>query len=118
MDLDSIDERQAFKLGFAAYCADKGMTPENATKFVKTATVGGLLGDMAQLGAMGLVALPAAAGLAIGGGIGHGAAKLNEPDITPEQIKAQEIANTYKVYTDRLKARRAYQKYRAARQLN
>lgn len=144
MDFDSIDEKQAFKLGFAAYCADQGLSPEDARAFVKSAepfTLAGLgtaaLAGGAYLGgkAMDLggqlannivpltknltlmgVGIPAAVGLAGGGALGYGAAKLNEPDITPEDIKAQELAETYKRYTDRLKARRAYQQYRAARQ--
>jgi hypothetical protein len=52
-----------------------------------------------------------------GGALGYGAAKMDEPDITPDDIKAKEIADTYKRYTDRLKARRTYQQYRAARQM-
>lgn len=111
MDFDSIDEKQAFKLGFTAYCADSNMAPEDATALVKAAA--GLL-DSAALLAVGL---PAAAGLVGGGALGYGAAKMDEPDITPDDIKAKEIADTYKRYTDRLKARRTYQQYRAARQM-
>ena len=111
MDFDSIDEKQAFKLGFAAYCADQQMSPDTATAFAKSALSWG------EMGALGLVGIPAAAGLAAGGALGYGAAKLDEPNVTPDDIKAKEIAETYKRYTDRLKARRAYQQYRSARQM-
>ena len=142
MDFDSIDEKQAFKLGFAAYCADQGLSPEDARAFVKSALpafgwplaaatagyVGGKILDFGgqlanniapitkNLTLLG-VGVPAAIGLAGGGALGYGAAKLNEPDITPDDIKAQELAETYKRYTDRLKSRRAYQQYRASRQM-
>ena len=111
MDFDSIDEKQAFKLGFAAYCADSNMTPDDATALVKAAV--GWLDSTALLA----VGLPAAAGLVGGGALGYGAAKMDEPNVTPDDIKAKEIADTYKRYTDRLKARRAYQQYRTARQM-
>ena len=134
MDFDSIDEKQAFKLGFAAYCSDQGMTTAEATQFAEksawgwgaaAAAIPGAISATGQALGHGVEAakklsliglgLPAAAGLALGGGLGYGAAKFNEPDITPEDIKAQEIAETYKRYTDRIKARRAYQQYREAR---
>ena len=110
MDFDSIDEKQAFKLGSAAYCADNGLTVEEASTLAKSASWTDALG-------LALVGVPAAAGLVGGGALGYGAAKLDEPDITPDDIKAKEIEETYKRYTDRLKARRAYQQYRAARQM-
>jgi hypothetical protein len=61
-----------------------------------------------------LAGVPIAAGLAGGAGLGYGLAKLNEPSVTEDDIKAQELAQTYKIYADRLKARQAYQKYRQA----
>lgn len=62
-----------------------------------------------------LAGVPIAAGLAGGAGLGYGLAKLNEPRVDENDIKAQELAQTYKIYTDRIKARQAYQKYRQAR---
>lgn len=119
MDFDTVDSKQAFKLGFAAYCADHGYTAEEAVALSKYA---GVVGDTAAVAgnaapyalALGF-GIPAALGLAGGGALGYGAAKFDEPETTPDDIKAQEIADTYKRYTDRLKARRAYQQYRAAR---
>jgi alanine dehydrogenase len=112
MDFDSIDEKRAFKLGFAAYCADNKLTPQAAAHLATKAASG--WGENLGLLAVGL---PAAVGLVGGGALGMGAAKMDEPSTTPEDIKAKEIQDTYKRYTDRLKARRAYQQYRAARQI-
>jgi hypothetical protein len=117
MDFDSINEKQAFKLGFAAYCAEQGMTPEEATNLAVKKAAGGYIDALKAMSYLG-VGIPAAAGMALGGGLGYGAAKLDEPDITPEDIQAKEVAETYKRYTDRLKSRRAYQQYRAARPIN
>lgn len=64
---------------------------------------------------LALGALPAL-GLVAGGALGHGAAKFQEPNVSDDDIKAKELADTYKTYTDRLKARRMYQQYRQARQ--
>jgi hypothetical protein len=117
MDLDSIDEKQAFKLGFAAYCADHNMSPEEATHFAEKSAWGDLAKTLAQGGLAAGIGIPLAAGMVGGGALGYGAAKFDEPEINPDDIKAKEIADTYKRYTERLKARRAYQQYRTARQM-
>jgi hypothetical protein len=70
-------------------------------------------GGMYSMLALG--ALPAL-GLVAGGALGHGAAKFQEPNVSDDDIKAKELADTYKTYTNRLKARRMYQQYRQARQ--
>lgn len=180
MDFTNVDEKTAFKMGFAAYCADHDLSKEAAEDLIKegygwaarslgpllkriagnpgswqrffsqlggnikikppvppAGTGGGwgkwLLGTGVGLGGVGgytlatvgrdaampLTALgagiPVAASLAAGGGLGWGAAKLNEPDITPEDIQADELKRTYEQQTKRLASRRAYQQYRAAR---
>lgn len=143
MDFDSIDTRTAFKLGVLSYCADRGMSKEATEEFVKSAFLPALAGAasaawpyvataLATGGGMMLLngastggkellkldtMLPVAGGLIGGAGLGWGAAKLNEPDITPDEIKARELTDTYKRYTDRLKARQAYQQYRSSRQM-
>lgn len=70
-------------------------------------------GDLIAMGLLG--AIPAA-GLVAGGALGHGLAKFQEPNVSDDEIKAKELASTYKTYTDRLKSRRMYQQYRQARQ--
>lgn len=87
---------------------------------------GGLGGFLAgggaknALGAAGKAAilpfgLLGAAGLAGGAGLGYLGAKFNEPNINEDEIKAKELAQAYKVYTDRMKARKAYNQYRQSR---
>jgi hypothetical protein len=114
MNLDELDDKQAFKLGFVTYCAEHNLPLHDATRFLKQAAGTPSIFD---LSGMAMVGLPAGLGLALGGGLGYGAAKMDEPSVTPDEIKAQELAKTYKRYTDRIKARRAYQQYRASRQL-
>ena len=85
--------------------------------------LGGFLaggGAKTALGAVGTAALlpfglMGAAGLAGGAGLGYLGAKFNEPDVNEDEIKAKELAQAYKVYTDRMKARRAYSQYRQSR---
>jgi hypothetical protein len=153
MDLEAVDEKTAFKMGFAAYCADNNLSKEAAAALLKQAAGippwlltglrqggrnlwsilkttgagaafaapyaaiegGKLVANMAQPVAGIAAGVPIAASLAAGGGLGWGAAKLNEPTTTPEDIQAQELKDTYDQYSKRLKARRAYQQYRAAR---
>lgn len=139
MDFDNVDEKTAFKLGFATYCADNGLSTKEAAELLKSSAIGpwvipALTAGLTAVGAgvanfgKGLaqyapeitatsLAVPTAAGLAIGGGLGHLAAKSEEPELSPEDIQAQEIADTYKRYTDRIKARKAYQQYRTARDM-
>lgn len=60
-------------------------------------------------------AAPIAGGLALGGGLGMGAAKMMEPDVDDDDVKAKEIEQAYRIQSQRLKARRDYEKYRAGR---
>lgn len=148
MDLDSIDEKTAFKMGFAARCFELGLEPDQVKEAAeKSARFGGLLaalkagwknpwiskpllttgGLLSGFGIGGAVnaakdisgatiGLGGAAGLLGGAGLGYGLAKLQEEDVDEDEVKAKELADTYKVYTDRLKAQRAYQQYRRARE--
>lgn len=76
--------------------------------------------DPRNLANLTLLALgaPIAGGLALGGGLGYGAAKLTEPKETDDDLQAQEIEQAYKIQAKRLKARREYEQYRQARGLN
>ena len=86
---------------------------------------GGLLGgaalarggvrDLAS-GAGVLAGLIPAGGLMAGAGLGYGAAKMTEPNITDSDIKAQELADTYRIYAEKAKANRRARQYRVARQ--
>lgn len=112
--------KHAFKLGFLTRCAEEGLTGEKLdarlAQLEKTAE--GWKDVISGVGDAGLAAgklwygLPIAAGLLGGGVAGWGTAKLTEPKLDEDQIKAQELAHTYRVYADRLKARRKAKEYR------
>lgn len=50
-----------------------------------------------------------AGGLALGAGAGHRLAETADDAETPDQIKARELAQTYKTYADRIRAKKQYQ---------
>lgn len=56
-----------------------------------------------------LVGLGGAGGIALGSGIGSGLAAADDDAETPEQIKAKELAQTYKTYADQIRAKKQYQ---------
>ena len=100
-------DKEAFRLGFLARCAEEGLTGEKLAARIKQAgevtdSIGYMLG------------VPVAAGLLGGGAIGYGLAKAHEPPLDEDEIKAQEIANTYRVFAERAKARRKLRQYRPA----
>jgi hypothetical protein len=152
MDFDSIDDKTAFKLGFATRCFELGLEPGQVKEAVeKSAIFSKILPLLAKLkpswsgvkpwlthaGAVGtglaggigvkglvdagkdisgaMIGLGGGLGLLGGAGIGYGLGKLQEEDVDEDEIKSKELADTYKVYTDRLKSQRAYQQYRKAR---
>lgn len=53
-----------------------------------------------------------AAGLLGGGALGYGAAKMTEPEVSSDDIKQQELAETYRIYANRARAKRKARKYR------
>lgn len=145
MDFDNIDAKTAFQLGFASRCQEEGLSEKAAVERaaqMKTAfwqalgtsllglgsgagkaisttydATAKVLGDLGKPLATLAVGVPIAGGLAAGAAGGYGLAKLNEPDIDEDDIKAQELARTYKIYADRIKARQAYLQYRKAKGL-
>lgn len=135
----SLTEKDAFKLGFLARCAEEQLHGAALEQRIaaagawadseKTAetpaggwfkyspmpiSVGGLANSIGTAGAMLLTAPFPVTALA-GAGAGYGAAKMLEPNISDEDIKAQELAATYKLYADKAKARRKSRKYRMER---
>ena len=68
--------------------------------------------EMAGRAAMTLGGAAAGAGLLGGSALGYGAAKMTEPEVSSDDIKQQELADTYRIYADRAKATRKARKYR------
>jgi len=98
-------DKEAFRLGFLARCAEEGLTGEKLAARIKQA------GDLTN--SIGyLLGVPVATGLLGGGAIGYGLAKMHEPPLDEDEIKAQEIADTYRVFAQRAKARRKLRQYR------
>lgn len=115
----SQEAKEAFKLGFLSRCAEEGLTGQKLDARIKRAeafskTGWDLLPSEARFGAGLLAGLPIAAGALGGAGIGYGLAKLQEPPLDEDEIKAKEIANTYRVFAERAKARRKLRRYRPA----
>jgi len=132
-----VTAKEAFRLGFLARCAEEGLTGEPLNARIKNAAekqswiipalglgataVGGLalarggVRDLAS-GAGVMAGLIPAGGLLAGAGLGYGAAKMTEPNITDSDIKAQELADTYRIYAEKAKANRRARQYRVARQ--
>lgn len=128
-----ITPQDAFKLGFLARCAEERLTGsaldarlEKVAEFNKRAA-----GDNNSLfkydpialgfktpaqviwkGLTGMWAIPPAATILGGGALGYGAAKMVEPQISEDDVKAQELAATYKMYAEKAKARRKLRNYR------
>lgn len=118
MDLTT---KEAFRLGFLARCSEEGLTGQDLADRLASVTekqaLGGLFGGLGA-GANGfatILGLPAAAGLLGGAGLGYGAAKLTDPGISADDIKAQELAETYRMYAAKARANRKAHQYRTAR---
>jgi len=106
----SDENKDAFKLGFLTRCAEEGLTGEKLASrldLAEKAAEGKLTGALTAL-----YGVPIGLGLLGGGALGYGTAKLMEPKLSDDEIKAQELAHTYRVMGDRLKARRRMKQYR------
>jgi hypothetical protein len=131
-----VTAKEAFRLGFLARCAEEGLTGDHLEARIKSAAekkswwwtipaagaatlAGGSLlrGGIhdAVSGAGTLAGLIPAGGLLAGAGLGYGAAKLTEPNITDDDIKSQELADTYRIYAEKARANRRARQYRVAR---
>jgi hypothetical protein len=122
--LDQLSPQDQFKVVFLEKCAEQGLSALEILQRVKTAqdrvkqagpfaevieAIGGGLKGLSNY------AIPAAfaAPPIIGGLLGHGYAKMQEPtEDTIESIQQGEIADEYKKQTQRLKREQALKKYR------
>lgn len=105
-------DKEAFKLGFLTRCAEEGLTGEKLEARLAAVEALNKEGSTATNAGLALLGLPIGLGLVGGGALGYGAAKLQEPALDEDEIKAREIANTYKVFAERAKARRKLRQYR------
>lgn len=93
----------------AAIAAAAGYGGKATADAARTAaTIPGAVGRAAA----GLGTGAAAAGLLGGGALGYGAAKMTEPEISDDDIKQQELAETYRIYAERARAKQRARKYR------
>lgn len=113
--------KDAFKIGFLTRCAEEGLTGEALGARLEAlekqsdgTSIAGLAGNAGLAGLTLVYGVPVGLGLLGGGALGYGAARLAEPKLSDDDIKAQELAHTYRVYADRLKARRKATQYRPA----
>jgi hypothetical protein len=130
-----ITAQEAFKLGFLARCAEEKLAGaelearlEKIAEFNKQAAG---LADLINLspinlglGSIGwgarkslaglaqLYAVPPAAAIMGGSALGYGAAKMVEPRVDDDEMKAQELATTYKLYAEKAKNRKKLRQYR------
>jgi hypothetical protein len=136
-----VTDKEAFRIGFLSRCAEEGLTGDALTARIKSAAEkkswvwpaltyglggalaaeslrrGGVTGGVKDfgLGALGLIGTGAAAGLAGGAGLGYGLASATEPNISDDDIRSQELAQTYKILADKARAKRKAKEYRAPR---
>lgn len=112
----SDSAKDAFKIGFLTRCAEEGLTGaalsarlEKAAQFDEKSA--GVVADITNTG-LTAAGIPLGAALLAGGGLGYGAAKLTAPKLDEDEMKNQELINTYKVMAARAKAQRKLRSYR------
>lgn len=117
-----ITAQDAFKLGFLARCAEEKLTGAALdARLEKVATLNkAALGlptakSITDLGPgyLGLLSLPFGLSMLGGGAVGYGLGNMVEPRINDDEMRAQELAATYKLYADKARSRRKAVKYRA-----
>lgn len=120
-----LNEREAFKVGFLARCAEAGMGRDEILAAVKEAgdKVAGLLGGAGSAasslaGSTLSLAVPAAllAPPLLGGAAGAGLARATDIDDTDvAEIKDHEIIDAYKAEAERQRRQKAVRDYARAR---
>lgn len=102
----ALTQKEAFTFGFLTRCVEEGLSPDEIDERVKFAhamekAADGGWGDVVKglgssaWGLLGIGLPAAAAGLGAGGG--YLAAKMRgETDLSPEDVKRQELINAYR----------------------
>ena len=121
-----MQPKEAFKIGFMARCVEMGMSPDETRQLMKTA--GEVLTKEAFLKALGegakalgkwalpVGALALAAPWAVGGGTAYLANQATDVDATDiEEVKKQELVESYKRMADQLRRQKELRDRKAAR---
>lgn len=116
-----LSEREAFKVGFLARCAEDGMSRDEILGAVKQATekVAGLIGDVGGLAGsavshaapIALLAPPALGALA-GLGLSR-ATDIDDGDV--KEVKDREVIDAYRTEAAKLRRQKAVRDYARAR---
>lgn len=118
-----MTEKDAFKAGFLARCAEEGLTGAELSARINVAAdvmtkrafdPMALLPNFSQaLGATKWLAGAGLLGAGVAGGLaGHVAGTLNQPDLDEEDIKARELAAAYKALAAKARTNRKLRVYR------
>jgi hypothetical protein len=126
-----MTEKDAFKAGFLARCAEEGLTGAELSARINVAAdvmtkrafnpmallpndPMALLPNFSQaLGATKMLAGAGLLGAGVAGGLaGHVAGTLNQPDLDEEDIKARELAAAYKALAAKARTNRKLRVYR------
>ncbi len=114
-----LTPREAFKVGFLARCAEEGLSADEIAGRVKFAAdkFAGFLDGAAHLGGQVLstgVPIAAIAPVALGGLAGYGLSRMTDIDDTDvDEIKNNELLDTYAQETARLKRQKSVRDFKA-----
>ncbi len=105
---------EAFRFGFLKTCAENGVGPEAASRMLQTVEtgvaepvkVGGILGGAASGVANIGLPLLALAAVGIPGIAGYAAGRTTNPPFNAADARDEELAETYRQNTDRLRLSR------------
>lgn len=108
----ALTQREAFKVAFLGYCADQGLSIDEAHHQIKQAIErletekrSDVLGGIKSLLGLGLMA-PILIGAPVGAGVGYGLAQLRGiNDMTPEEIITNEKIEALRRAAERAKLR-------------
>jgi len=108
-----MNSKEAFKIGFVARCLEKGMSLDEMTTLAKEGLtkVSTIVGDVTRTGTSlvnSLLPLAIAGPPIVGGLLGYSAARATDiDDRDVDDVKNQELVQTYNTESDRLRRQQA-----------